>query len=144
MNYNSSHICIFNKNGQVLLLKRAKNDEWMPNHWSIPGGRRKEGETLLQNIIRETLEETNLTIFPPFIRFLPEISEKLNHVFFTTSRFTGSVKLDHENSEYIWISPENIPERSSVPNLKAEVYAAKELNDSNIRIIVKSKGIYDI
>jgi len=137
INTNSSHIIIFNKKGQALLLKRAINDEWEPDKWSIPGGKREKGETIHQNIVREVMEETNLVIFPKFVKYLPEISEKLNHIFFMTSKFEGNIKLDKENSDYIWIMPENIIEKLSVPNLKQEVFAAKQIFDQNLKIIIK-------
>ena len=137
INKNSSHICIFNSNQEVLLLKRSKEDEWEPNRWSIPGGRRKENETLLQNIVRETKEETGLDIFPDKIRYLPEISQKLNHIFFATSKYSGNIKLDHENSEFGWFKYENIDEKQSVPNLKEEIRAGISKMFPKYRIWIK-------
>lgn len=94
-----------------------------PGKWSIPGGKREKDETIWQNIIRETKEETNLDIFPENILFLPEISKKLNHIFFVTEHFAGNIQLDHENSSFQWTKPDEIDEKSSVPHLKEEVLA---------------------
>ncbi len=134
MNTNSSHIIIFNEKNEVLLLKRSDDDDWEPGKWSLPGGKREGNETLKQNIVRETMEESGLTIFPDKIRYLPEISKKLNHVFFTTNKFSGKIKLDHENSAAKWIKPEQINDKESVPNLKKEVFAAKSQNSQQITI----------
>lgn len=89
------------------------------------GGRRKENETLFQNIVREIKEETNLDIFPKKIIFLTNISEKLDHILFATKSYSGNIKLDQENSDFGWFSLENIDEKQSVPHLKDEIMAAK-------------------
>ena len=136
LNQSSSHIVIFDKENKVLLLKRAENDEWEPGKWSIPGGRREKDETLHQNIVREVAEETGLTVYPQNIKFLSKISHKLNHIFFTTKKFDGKITLDHENSDYVWVKPEEIDDKLSVPNLREEVMEAKKLFASTITIKV--------
>ncbi len=133
---NSSHIIIINKEGKFLLLKRSPNDEWCPNLWSIPGGRREEGETLFQNICREVKEETGLTVFPKFIRFLSEISEKLDHIFFATNKFEGKVSLDKENSEWNWFSLKNLIDKECVPNLREEIKEGLRIMSEKIKIVV--------
>ena len=127
MNNNSSHIVIYDNKKRVLLLKRSFKDDWCPRFLAVfHGGRRKENETIIQNIQRETREETGLTIFSEKILFLPEISQKLNHVLFTTNEFSGKIKLDRENSAYKWSELEEIDEKMSVPNLRDEILAAKK------------------
>lgn len=86
-------------------------------------GRRKNNETLLQNIVREVKEETNLDISPQKIKFLPEISKKLNHIFFATTDFSGEMALDQENDDFRWVKINEIDENSSIPHLKDEVLA---------------------
>lgn len=103
--------------------------------WSIPGGRRKINETIWQNIIRETREETNLIIFLEKILFCQEISQKLNHIFFTTQYFSGKISLDSENSSFMWVKPDKIDEKSSVPHLREEVFSClKVLNQPKMLI----------
>ena len=48
---------IFN-GGEVLLVKRAKGQ--LRNVWSLPGGHIEAGETVLEAIHREILEETDI------------------------------------------------------------------------------------
>ena len=140
MHQNSSHIVIFDHNQRVLLLKRSTKDNWEPRvNGQFHGGRRKENETLIQNIQRETKEETGLDIFPEKILFLPEISKKLNHVFFTTNEFSGKIKLDNENSAYKWSKIDEVDEEVSVPNLSDELLAAKkQLEQPKIVLRIKS------
>lgn len=128
MDQSSSHIIIFNDNGQVLIVRRSNNDEWEPGKWALPGGSREEGESLLQNIQRETFEEVGLTLEPARILFLSNLSKRLNHIFFTTNVFNGDVKLgDGEHSEFGWINPKQLSEDESVPNLALEIEEARKL-----------------
>lgn len=50
--------CIQKMNGDLLLLNRANE----PKGWCLPGGKVEEGETDLEAVIRETLEETQIDI----------------------------------------------------------------------------------
>ncbi len=48
--------------GRVLLVRRGRPP--MKGEWSIPGGAVETGETLLEALAREMLEETGLTVVP--------------------------------------------------------------------------------
>ncbi len=48
---------LFNHEHRVLIMKRSSSD-----YWSLPGGRMEPGESAMNCCIRETLEETGLTI----------------------------------------------------------------------------------
>jgi HAD superfamily hydrolase (TIGR01450 family) len=48
---------IFNRNKQVLLIKRKDN-----SYWALPTGRMERGETLEEAVVREIMEELNLKI----------------------------------------------------------------------------------
>jgi 8-oxo-dGTP diphosphatase len=115
--FDSAHIVIKNNNGAVLLLKRSESDEWMPGKWSLPGGGRREEETLIQAAIREIKEETGLNVMPEDLQFLEDISQKQDHAFFLTNKAIGTVKLDSENSEFIWADVNKLVPRDCVPDL---------------------------
>jgi len=136
LDQSSSHIIIFNKNGEVLVVKRSLNDEWIPGKWAIPGGRREQGETLIQNIQRETKEEVGLKLDPQKIIFLPIVSKRLNHVFFTTNSFSGNIHLgDGEHSHFSWVNPKNLDKNECVPNLDIEIQeACKIINGFRLKI----------
>ena len=48
------------KNDKVLLVRRAKPPRL--DEWSIPGGAQHVGETLVQAVLREVKEETDLSV----------------------------------------------------------------------------------
>ncbi len=53
---------IFNKKGEVLLLKRGKKSKNEAGWWSKPGGTVDYGETAIKAMEREIKEETGLTV----------------------------------------------------------------------------------
>ena len=56
-------VVVLNTDNEVLLIRRGQE----PNKglWTIPGGRQKPGETLVETAHREILEETGVTISEP-------------------------------------------------------------------------------
>ena len=48
--------------GKVLLIRRGR--EPMVGSWTLPGGALETGETMLEGVTREVLEETGLTVRP--------------------------------------------------------------------------------
>jgi ADP-ribose pyrophosphatase YjhB (NUDIX family) len=51
---------VFDQQGRILLVKR--NSPPKLGYWTVPGGKQKSGETLVQACTREVLEETGLSI----------------------------------------------------------------------------------
>lgn len=51
-------VIINNEKGETLFLLRAKK----PFGWALPGGKVNDGETLIEGLIREVLEETGIDI----------------------------------------------------------------------------------
>lgn len=48
--------------GRFLITQRALDKKWAPGAWEVPGGGAMAGETSLQAISREIIEETGLDI----------------------------------------------------------------------------------
>ena len=48
---------------KILITKRDRKKLWSPGMWEIPGGGVKAGESSLEAIYREILEETNINLF---------------------------------------------------------------------------------
>jgi len=130
--YDSAHVVIKNKIGQVLLLKRSEVDEWMPGKWSLPGGGKREEEDLVQGAVREIKEETGLEVMPEDLHFLEDISRKQNHAFFTATKAIGSIKLDSENSEYVWADPSKLIPKDCVPDLIQVLASVSSLEEKKV------------
>jgi 8-oxo-dGTP diphosphatase len=56
-------VVVFNREGKVLLLKRAKSKR-NGGKWEIPGGSLKYGESPRKGAIRELMEETGVRLDP--------------------------------------------------------------------------------
>lgn len=61
------------ENGRALLIRRG--NEPLLGQWSIPGGTLELGETLVEGVARELLEETGLTVR---VLELIEVFERIN------------------------------------------------------------------
>jgi len=100
---------IFNKEGQILVMKR--NPVKYPNVgnlWDIPGGRINPDTTLVENLKREIKEETGLN--PKILQIVaaqdiikPEIRViRLTYVSYETS-LGNKVRLSEEHTEFKWV-----------------------------------------
>lgn len=65
--------CIALHKGQVLLCQRA--DEPRRGFWNTPGGFLETGETLRTAVIRETLEESAVSVHAPELAYIHELPQ---------------------------------------------------------------------
>jgi len=98
----------------------------MPDKWGLPGGKIEEGETAEQAAIRETLEETQLTIQ----NLDPVLVDRQTAVFWTQS-FAGDIQIDFEHSDWTWANDAELANYERIPYLRtlydrALNYAKKE------------------
>ena len=73
------------ENGKALLIKRGS--EPLIGQWSIPGGTLELGETILEGVARELLEETGMVVR---VLDLIEVFERINPYFAPESRVPGA------------------------------------------------------
>lgn len=123
--YKSAHLVVVDDD-KILILRRSATDEWMPNHYGLPGGKIEDGENILNGLCRECKEETDLDISPENIIFLPKCSGKTNHAFFYTTKYNGKVKLDFEHDDFLWVNPKNLSNHKIVPDLLSIVSETME------------------
>jgi len=64
-----------NNKGEILLMKRPKNDYAYPNHWALVGGLIEAKETLEEALKREVKEEIGVEI--KIIRFTGKYYDKI-------------------------------------------------------------------
>jgi 8-oxo-dGTP pyrophosphatase MutT (NUDIX family) len=97
------------KTKRFLFLLR--NDNKMPSTWGIPGGKVDEGETLLEGLVRECMEE--IQYFPNDAKLIP-IQKFVNntftyHTFFCKIDDEFIPVLNEEHVGYAWIDYEQYP-----------------------------------
>ncbi len=108
------HTVIYNDEYEVLIIKRAKVNDVLPEYWDIPGGTLEDGEDPVAGAIRETKEEAGLDIINPRLFFEHSNIDIAKNKQFITLVFAveypgEKVKLNpEEHEEYAWITPEEI------------------------------------
>lgn len=113
-----------NPDGKILLLKRAEEKYGKTKgSWDIVGGRIDPGTSLIENLKREVLEETNLrlTSEPKLIAAQDIIPSDERHIVRLTyiADTVGEPQLDlTENTEYKWVTLQELAEGSDI-----DVYA---------------------
>lgn len=106
---------IVNSDNKVLALKRPLDDKSRGGCWDTPGGGYEEGENVVEAIVREIKEESDLTannLTPIFIANNIGIKEGFfagQNVFgicYSCRDWEGEVKLSEEHTEYKWVTPQ--------------------------------------
>lgn len=92
-------------------LYLLRNDPKNLGNWGIPGGKIEEGETLLDGVTRECMEE--IGYFPSNAKLIP-IQKFINnkfvyHTFFCKLADEFIPKLNDEHNGYCWIDYEHYP-----------------------------------
>ena len=99
------------KDGKILLLLRSDKSRWMPGVYGPPGGHIDPGESPKQAAVRETYEESGITVKSADLELLVQ---RTKHDFgmiyyYTTDKFTGKgVALSHEHKSFTWADWEKI------------------------------------
>lgn len=107
-----SSLCYIEKDGQVLLLHRTKKENDL-NHdkWIGIGGRFEEGESPEDCVLRETREETGLTLtslrFRGIVTFVSDEWETEYMHLFTADAFEGELA-DCNEGDLEWVPKEKM------------------------------------
>ncbi|SRR6266481_2271125 len=132
------HTVISNNRGEVLLIKRSKNNDVFPEYWDIPGGTLEDGEDPSQGAIREIKEETGLSISDVKLFFQKSnVDTQKNKqfiilIFHANSSETNIVVNPEEHDAHVWIDLLNISAYKTVGYLPDCLRAYKELKTKPI------------
>ena len=111
MSENISAGVFFYSSNTNRFLYLLRNDDRNPNIWGIPGGKIEQGETLLEGIERECMEEINY--FPKNAKLIP--IQKFNNNTFVYHTFFCNVEdefiplLNNEHCGYAWLNANVYP-----------------------------------
>ena len=115
---------------KLLVVRRARPPAL--GVYTLPGGVVELGETLIEAVAREVLEETNLTIEPvalagfreTVVRDAEDRVERHFVILCFAARWTGGEPiLNEELSEALWLRPDDLTGLPTTPGL-AEIVAA--------------------
>lgn len=101
---------------QLLVVKRAEDEEVFPNNWELPGGHLEPNETVRETVCRETMEETGLdveTVIGEFEQLLwtSKSSGKMNvqYNYAVTVAQPMEIRVNpEEHSEFMWANEDQI------------------------------------
>jgi 8-oxo-dGTP diphosphatase len=108
---------ILRRGGRILLLRRA-GDTYASGQLCLPSGHMEEGESVLAAAVRETLEETGITLDPAVLQHVLSIHQRnpgTSHArvgfAFTPRTWDGEpVNTEpHKHSELVWADPARLP-----------------------------------
>ncbi len=118
--------CFVIHDGKILLLHRQDTDNLQPNVWGLPAGKREEGESIQEGIIREIQEETGLTIHNKDITFHTSLHVRypeydfLYHSFSTSYTERPEIILSpSEHKDYTWVAPQEALKMKLITDLDA-------------------------
>jgi|GEM_PF-1340389 len=118
--------------GRFLLISRGSNEKNFPSLWAFPGGKCEIGETIIDTIRREILEETSLEIMDEGKFLNTYFFKKTVGVAFFVRAKSDKVTLAKEIKDYKWInSVEELQNFNCIPGIYNHLVAAIEVLKNN-------------
>lgn len=124
---------ISNGADKVLCVKRH-SDDFMPGLWELPSGNMDKGETPIDCLVRETREETGLTVnvkaggvidYVGSFDYTSGSGKKARQLTFVVKPEPGFVKLDPKEHEgYAWLSSSELDNYKISNETKAQIRSA--------------------
>ena len=118
---------IQNTKGKFLIVQRGVHEIAFPGKWALPGGKLERGETVLDTLKREVLEEVGLEIEDAhwylrnysFVR--PDGYHVVGFVFQVYAK-SEHVTISEDFQGFAWVTPEELSDYDHIPGLEEEVF----------------------
>ena len=107
-------VVLVDDNDKTLILLRPTEAKWAPHKWGYPGGKIEVGESPHDAAIRETKEETTLTV--ENLKPLKLMVKKPLAVYYTRD-YTGAVEIDYEHNDWAWVARDEIEKYDLAPEV---------------------------
>lgn len=118
--------------GKILILQRASDDDFYPNLWELPSGKKEPLEKVEDAAMREVKEETGLNVKVKNIIFTfnfivdkPDETRDVTQLVFATE-LTGEadVRLSDEHQDFRWITEGELNDFNISPETKEAIQRA--------------------
>ncbi len=109
---------VLEKDGKLLILHRAENENAFPGLWDFPGGKLEGRENKEESLIREVKEETQLIIKPQKMLGIYHAILKdkpVEFIIYTANMLDGDVSIGEEHSQFCWATPAEIKLLKTMP-----------------------------
>lgn len=115
-------IILQNEKGQILFLKRNKNDNFEPDKYCLPGGHIEPNETALAGAVRECKEETGIEIPIVDVMSIGDYIDNDSHIHYFLANVSDDtqpiVLEEREQIQYEWVDFDKIETKDLLMNLK--------------------------
>lgn len=113
-------VVLLNEDNQTLILLRPSNAHWAADRWGFPGGKIEPNEGPQDAAVRETKEETQLSVTNLKVidvRLPPKDFEDEGVWAYYTRDYQGTLEIDYEHEDYEWVDRSNIEQYSLAPGV---------------------------
>lgn len=106
-------VCFIENGGKILFIQRQEHEN-SPNQWCLPGGGVHEDESVLQCVMREIKEETDIDLPKADLKFLrkmflrhPDYGDYSINEFYVKFDQKPEVKVNvEEHKDFKWVTPD--------------------------------------
>jgi 8-oxo-dGTP diphosphatase len=121
----ATKVFVLNKDGLFLAIRRSKTDPLRPLTWDIPGGILDYGEDPDVGVIRETQEETGITLKKPIIFNVDSLNVNENMyivrlIYYEVTKHSDVV-LSYEHDLFKWVTRSDFLKLEALEFLKESV-----------------------